>query len=390
MAKCDHVCYYSGLNFPMNNQLAALAAMMREQKTTLITRWNAMVGELAGAAGLESSVLRDHIPQFIDEMIVAIASRNENAVVGTTGLGSPTKHGIQRLAAGFNIKEVVAEYNILRGAILEIAENYELKLMAYELSVINHIIDDAIAEAVDTFASEQAAERQRQRAEHLAFVAHDLRTPLNAISLTATVLSEELDPEFRDLLEMLHALQRNVHRIEELVQRILNEEHSQESPEGFKPVRREIDLWPLVHQLLQDLRPVTEAAQIKARNLVPRHLTVNADAGLLVRALQNLVGNSIKFAPGGEIEIGAREMAAGMECWVKDNGVGIASDRLERIFDKRETDENPARAGFGLGLAIFKQVIEAHGGEIFVQSQPGQGATFKFTIPLKAEASVRV
>jgi signal transduction histidine kinase len=369
------------MDFPMNERLAALAAMMREQKMTLIARWKTMVSELAGAAHLETSVLRDHVPQFIDEMIAAIASRNETAVVGQTELGSPSKHGIQRLAAGFNIKEVVAEYNILRGAILDIAENYELTLTANEYHVINHIIDDAIAAAVETFAREQAAERHRQRAEHLAFVAHDLRTPLNAISLTAMVLSQELGPESHELLEMLRALQRNVQRIEELVQRILHEEHSQEAPEGLKPVRRNMDLWPLVHQLLQDLRPVTEAAQIRIRNLVPRHLTVNADAGLLARALQNLLSNAIKFTPGGEIEIGACENATGMECWVKDNGVGIASERLERIFDKRETDENPARHGFGLGLAIFKQIIEAHGGEIFVHSQPGQGVSFKFTIP---------
>lgn len=367
----------------MTNQLAALATMMREHKPTLILRWQAMVSELPGAARLATSVLRDHIPQFIDEMITAIASHDEDAAVGKLGLGSPPKHGIQRLAAGFNIKEVVAEYNILRGAILEIAENHELTLTAHDCRVINHVIDDAIAGAVETFASEQAAERQRQRAEHLAFVAHDLRTPLNAISLTATVLSEELGPESRELLEMLRALQRNVQRIDDLVQRILHEEHSKEVPEGFKPVCRDIDLWPLVQQLVHDLRPVTEAAQIKTRNLVPRQLTVNADAGLLARALQNLLSNAIKFAPGGEIEIGAHEIPTGMECWVKDNGAGIAPERLERIFDKRETDEDPTRVGFGLGLTIFKQIIEAHDGKISVESQPGQGATFRFTIPAK-------
>lgn len=367
----------------MNNQLVDLALAMREQKMTLVARWKAMVGELAGAARLEASVLRDHIPQFIDEMIAAIASPDETAVVGKTGLGSPPKHGIQRLAAGFNIKEVVAEYNILRSAVFDIAQNCELPLTAQEYSVINHIIDNAIAEAVETFACEQANERERQRAEHLAFVAHDLRTPLNAISLTATVLSEELAPHAHELAEMLRALQRNVQRIEELVQRILHEEQCLEAPDGLKPIRRDIDLWPLVHQLLQDLRPVTEAAQIKTRNLVPRHLTVNADAGLLARALQNLVSNAIKFAPGGEIEIGAGENAAGMECWVKDNGVGIAPERLELIFNKRETDADPGRASFGLGLAIFKQIIEAHNGKISVHSEPRQGATFQFTIPSK-------
>ncbi|MEJ0089709.1 MAG: RsbRD N-terminal domain-containing protein [Limisphaerales bacterium] len=180
--------------------------MLREQKDTVVSRWKAVVGELAGAAGLDASTLRDHIPQFLDEMITAIASHNESAVVGTSGLGSPLEHGVQRLAAGFNIKEVVVEYNILRGAVLEVAEQAGLQLTADECRVVNHIIDDAVAGAVDIFAREQAGELQRQREEHLAFVAHDVRTPLNAISLIATVLSEELDPNSRELAEMLPRL----------------------------------------------------------------------------------------------------------------------------------------------------------------------------------------
>lgn len=370
----------------IKNQLAALSVVLREQKQTLISRWKAVVSELAGAAHLNALALRDHIPQFIDEMIAAIASRHDSAVVGKSGQGSPLEHGSQRLAAGFNIKEVVEEYNILRGAVLDVAEESGLVLGANECRVINHIIDDAIAGAVDTFSREQAAERRRQRAEHLAFVAHDVRTPLNAISLTADLLAEELGPDARELAEMLRALQRNVQRIDDLVRRILQEEHSQETAEGMILVRREFDLWPVVHQLLQDLQSVSTAAGIKVRNLVPRHLTVNADAGMIARAVQNLLGNAIKFAPGGEIEIGARESTAGVECWIQDSGVGIAPDRLGLIFNKHETDADPKLAGFGLGLAIFKQIIEAHGGEVFVESRLGQGATFRFTIPRPAAA----
>jgi signal transduction histidine kinase len=365
----------------MNPKLTALAAVLREQKATVVSRWKAVVSELAGAEGLDAPTLRDHIPQFLDEMITAIASPNDFAVVGSSGLGSPLEHGAQRLDAGFNIKEVVVEYNILRGAVLDVAEEAGLQLTADECRVVNHIIDDAVAGAVDIFAREQAGELQRQREEHLAFVAHDVRTPLNAISLIATVLAEELDPNSRELAEMLRALQRNVQRIEELVQRILQEQQNHKTPDGLNLVRREIDLWPLVQQLVQDLQPVAAVAQIKIRNLVPRHLTINADAALMSRALQNIVGNAIKFAPGGEIEIGAEENTADMECWVQDNGTGIAPERLESIFDKHETDANPLHAGFGLGLAIFKQIIESHGGKISVQSQPGAGATFRFSIP---------
>ena len=365
----------------MPTQLAALATVLREHKTTLIASWQSAVCELPGAAHLDGPTLRDHVPQFIDEMIAAIARHDEEVAAGRPG--SPVEHGLQRLAAGFDIKEVVIEYNVLRGAAHDVAEGAGLRLGADDCRVINHIIDDAIAWAVDTFAREQAAERQRRREEYFAFVAHDIRTPLNAISLTADLLAEDALAEAAD---MLRAMQRNVRRIENLIHRIMEDEHHLDAEEGFHPVRREIDLWPLVHRLLQDVRPVTEAAHIRTANVVPRHLTLHADAGLLARALQNLVANAVKFAPGGEIEIGARESADGGECWVRDNGAGIAPERIAVIFDKRETDPDPTRAGSGFGLAILKQIVEAHGGAIAVESQPGSGSTFRFTIPAPPRA----
>ena len=364
----------------MTDQLAVLAMTLSQHKAALYARWEAVVSELPGAANLPIPTLRDHIPQFIEEMIAAIARRNE-AVIGRRSGGSPLEHGVQRLAVGFDIKEVVIEYNVLRGAVHHVAEAANISLTAHEWQIIHHIIDDAIAWAVDTFAREQALELQRRREEHFAFIAHDVRTPLSAIALTAQLLAEDLPPESEESADMIRALQRNINRIDDLIRRVMEEQKSTEATEGLRLVRRDMDLWPLVHQLLQDLRPVTEAANIEIINKVPRHLTVNADAGLLARALQNLVSNAVKFAPNGTIEIGARELDNGIECWVQDNGVGIAPERLDRIFDKLETDLDPTRAGFGLGLAIFKQIVEAHGGEGSVQSHPGDGATFLFTIP---------
>ena len=362
----------------MPAQLIALANILRDQKTALLARWQASVCELPGAAKLDGPALRDHIPQFIDEMIAAIARRDDEVKEG--GPGSPVEHGAQRLAAGFDIKEVVIEYNILRGAVHDVAEGGGLQLSATDCRFVNHILDDAIAWAVDTFAKEQSAEIHRRRDEHLAFVAHDVRTPLNAITLTADLLMEESAAD-ESTADLLRALQRNAHRISDIIRRIMEQDSAIDSDTNLRPVRREFDLWPLVHRLLQDLRPVTEDARVRVANLVPRHLAIHADAILLARALQNLVGNAVKFAPDGAIEIGAKEMEGGVECWVRDDGAGIEPDRLQRIFDKRETDADPSRAGFGLGLAIFKQIVEAHGGEVHVESVPGKGALFRFAIP---------
>lgn len=364
----------------MKTALSALAVVLTDHKATLLARWEEAVSELPGAERLDRPTLRDHIPQFVDELIVAIARRDEEPV-GQGGPGSPLEHGMQRLAAGFDIKEVVIEYHVLRDAVHEVAEAAGIPLSAAMCHAVNHVIDDAIAWAVDSYSREQAVELQRRREEHFAFIAHDVRTPLNAIALTASALAAELHPEDEESADMLRALLRNVRRIDDLIRRVMEDQKNLVSAEDLRLERREMDLWPLVSRLIEDMRPVTEAAGIRMANRVPRHVMVHADAGLLMRVLQNLVGNAVKFAANEEIEVGARERVNGIECWVTDTGAGIEPERLERIFEKLETDRDPEKAGFGLGLAICKQIVEAHGGAIAAESQPGRGATFRFTIP---------
>src|SRR4029077_18067178 len=100
----------------------------------------------------------------------------------------PPAHGLQRLENGFDIEEVVAEYNILRGCIHDLADVNGLNLQGKPFHIINRVFDHAIGAALQTYATQRALEVQRRREEYLAFVAHDLRTPLNAISLATKVL----------------------------------------------------------------------------------------------------------------------------------------------------------------------------------------------------------
>jgi signal transduction histidine kinase len=115
---------------------------------------------------------------------------------------------------------------------------------------------------------------------------------------------------------------------------------------------------------------------------VPDDLVVYADAGLLRRVFQNVIGNAIAYTPRGQVVIGARQFGPqrAFECWVSDNGAGIAPERLEKVFDKSETD--PAKeGGWGLGLAIVKTFVEAHDGSVSVESREGVGSTFRFMLP---------
>jgi signal transduction histidine kinase len=148
---------------------------------------------------------------------------------------------------------------------------------------------------------------------------------------------------------------------------------------------REVNLRALVEVLLSDLNPLTYASDLSLVNDLPEELTVLADADMLTLIFQNLISNAIDYTPDGEVSIGGRvaEGSDSVECWVSDNGAGIPADRLEKVFDKLETDPEK-KGGMGLGLAIVKQFVEAHGGKVTVESEVGHGSTFRFTIPLGA------
>src|SRR4029453_11344123 len=102
--------------------------------------------------------------------------------------GSPPVHGRQRLQDGFNVEEVVAEYNVLRGCVHDLAEEHGIFIQGNDLRVVNRIIDEAIGLAVQTYATQLSLEVKKHRDQHIAFVANDLRTPLQAISVTVNII----------------------------------------------------------------------------------------------------------------------------------------------------------------------------------------------------------
>ena len=370
--------------------LNKLAALIKRDREVLLSRWREQVRQLPSAKHLDTPTLNDHLPALLDELAIALHFQSDKTISESLVEGSSPYHGIQRVQDGFDIEEVVAEYNILRGCIHDLADRNELSLQGKAFHIINRVLDGAIGLAVQSYATQRALEVQHRREEYLAFVAHDLRTPLNAISLAATVLELTL-PErgtSTETAQMLKALRRNVQQLEGLINKVIEENTNLETEIGVKLQRREFDLWPLVEALIHDLNPVAGTASTQLINKVPDDLVVYADASLLRRVFQNLIANAIKYTPRGEVMIGAREPGAegAVECWVSDNGAGIPEELLEKVFDKGETDPEHA-GGMGLGLAIVKTFTEAHGGMVSVESQEGVGSTFRFSLPTKANVS---
>ena len=364
--------------------LDKLAALIEQEHNSLLISWREQVRELPCARHLDTPTLNDHIPTLLNELAAALKAQSDQTIPEALCEGSPPAHGAQRVQDGFDIEEVVAEYNILRGCIHDLADANGLNLQGKPFHIINRVLDEAIGLAVQTYATQRANEVQQRREEYLSFVAHDLRTPLNAISLAGRVLEIQSGSQNAgtETVRMLKTLRRNVLQLETLVAKVIQENSNLETEIGIKLERREVDLWPLVEALVYDLHPVAGTSSTQLINQVPEDLVVYADAGLLRRVFQNLIANAINYTARGEIIITADKMSdeEGVEVSIIDNGAGIPAERLETVFEISETD--PLKeGGLGLGLAIVKTFVEAHGGKVTAESKEGVGSTFKFTLP---------
>jgi two-component system phosphate regulon sensor histidine kinase PhoR len=365
--------------------LDELAQLIEHERDALLAAWRAQVRALPAARDLDVPTLNDHIPQLLAELASALRAGSGETIAQALLDGSPPAHGLQRVKDAFDIEEVVAEYNILRGCIHDLADRNGLRVQGRPFHVLNRVLDGAIGSAVRSFATQKALEVQHRREEYLAFVAHDLRTPLSAISLSARVLEALITrerPEAPDTTRKFKTLNRNVQHLQNLIGKVLEENTNLETEVGLRLERRRFDLWPLVEALIHDLHPVAGTDSTRLINAIPEDFVVYADASLLRRVFQNLIANAISYTPRGEVVIGASQTGEDgtAECFVRDNGEGIPEDRLRTVFEKHDTDtENQGVSG--LGLTIVKTFIEAHDGVVTVRSELGVGSTFRFTLP---------
>jgi len=359
-----------------------LISLIREERDQLIKNWRRDARVLASAAHLDEPTLDDHIPAFLDELIMELSRPDETRVAELHTAGSPTHHGLQRLQDGFDITEVVAEYNIIRDALQDLVETHGLVLHGVPARTINRVLDKAIGIAVRSYASQKAVELQQRREEHLAFIVHDLRTPLNAISLVTDELEHSLPgPMGEGTEELVGMLKRNLGRLDRLVTCVSQEQVNLMATGRRKLERRDIDLLPFVKSIVRDMRPLQEAAGTKISTQIAKDHVVSADALLLSQIFQNLISNALRFTQGGQVIVGARFLGTTTECWVQDNGSGVAADRVDLIFEKLETDLDPEKRSTGLGLAIVKEAVEAHDGSVSVEILEPHGTAFRFTLP---------
>ena len=363
----------------LNSNARLLATLVRARREDILSRWRQQVRKLPAAQDLDVPTINDHVPKLLDQLAEALLQHEEEAAAETISISK--EHGLLRWQEGFNVGEVVAEYNILRGCLLEITEEQGIAVSAGMFHVLNKVFDEAIGRAITAFETMMIVELRRRHKEQIAFVLHDLRTPLSAMALAASVLGRSLtDGERHPAVEhALAVLRNNIQRMSQQVRHVLTTARALDKP--FDAQFTQLNLRTQVDSIIRDLEPVAIAADTEIKNEISDEIEVYSDELLLAQIMQNLLSNAIKFTPQGLIEIGAREIDEGrsIECWVRDTGQGIPPDQIDKIFEKFETGDE--EKGTGLGLTIVREIVELHEGKISVESQLGKGSTFTFVLP---------
>lgn len=227
---------------------------------------------------------------------------------------------------------------------------------------------------------------ERVKDEFVSVVGHELRTPLTSIRGSLGLLAGGLVGELpQEAANMVALAMDNTDRLVRLVNDILDIERMDS---GHLPLQRApVQVSELVRQSEQALRGAAQDAGVRLRAEV-QELSVCADGDRVVQALVNLLGNAIKFSPRDSVVTVAVTVGRGDGCAVfsvADSGRGIPADQLETVFERfNQVDVSDARerGGSGLGLAIARGIVESHGGRLWAESIPGQGSTFRFTLPL--------
>ena len=232
----------------------------------------------------------------------------------------------------------------------------------------------------------EAAERSRR--EFIANVSHELRTPLTSIQGYVETIIDDPNPASETTREFLGIILKNATRMNRLTEDLLALA-SVESPD-YKLALRSMSAGTLVSDAIHALGGIVVDSGVRLESAGAPDAQVMADPDAMTQVFGNLIENSLKYAKSGErILVGARLAGAEVQFSVRDFGPGIASEHLDRIFERfYRVDKARSResGGTGLGLAIVKRIVQAHGGRIWAESELGAGATFNFTLPV-AEGS---
>jgi len=230
----------------------------------------------------------------------------------------------------------------------------------------------------------EAEKANQLKLQFLAMISHELRTPLTSIKgFSTTLLAEDVEWTIAQHREFLEIIDDEADKLSELIEQLLDISRMQSGTFGIKPHPQRLEqLMAHVHPQLQQLASTHPLIFKVAENLP----LLQIDQQRIIQVLCNLVENASKYSPeASPIEISVSRQGEFVQVSVSDEGVGIPVEDRERVFEAFQQVERKEKAkGAGLGLAICKGLIEAHGGQIWIHDKTPSGTTVCFTLPISS------
>jgi signal transduction histidine kinase len=240
-----------------------------------------------------------------------------------------------------------------------------------------------LAHSINEMTRRVEVSQQSQR-DFIANISHELKTPLTSIQGFAQAIQDGTVSAPEALQQAAGVIISEAGRMYDLVMDLLS---LARLDAGTADLRTDpVDLNELLNNVADKFIPQARKAQVTLQTRLDPLPTIQGDSDRLAQVFNNLIDNAIKFTPaGGSVQISAAPLAKGVEVKVADTGIGIAPADQQRIFERFYQADKSRRGGshrgVGLGLAIARQIIQAHGGSLTVRSQPGQGSEFSVRLP---------
>ncbi len=329
----------------------------------------------------------DSLQLYLAELVVAL----EQGTTSEPGCAkTAAEHGAHRWYDGFDLRSLLAEYGILREAILAEIEAAGVTPTAREFDRVAQFLNVGLSDGAGEFLKRTTVELERAlaqaqlateaREDVLSIVSHDLRGPLHVLYGSTKLLGEQLAHSMTpEVSRSMDRIERAVHNMDRLIGSLLDLARLKAGEMSLQ--LQEHSAEEMMRDAVESAAPLAEARSIEIELATPHPGLVLCDRPRVLQILANLIGNAIKFSPpAATVSVGCRK--EGTECLfsVADRGPGIPADRLPLIFE-RFWQGGHLRSGTGLGLSIAKGLVDLHGGRIWVDSEVGRGSTFCFTIP---------
>jgi two-component system phosphate regulon sensor histidine kinase PhoR len=225
---------------------------------------------------------------------------------------------------------------------------------------------------------------QTMRREMVGNISHELRTPIAGIKIMVGTLKGSASGDKEKTKDLLTRIDNEVDRLTQMVSEITELSRIERGTSELKLAPLNLNL--PVQEAVAHLNSLAQKQQVIISTVLDKDLPkVEADKERIRQTIVNLVHNAIKFNhPGGKISISTKNDGEKAIVSVSDTGIGISNDDLPHVFERfYKADKARSEGGSGLGLAIAKHTIQAHGGEIWAQSQEGESSTFSFSLPIK-------